>query len=240
MSTNLRTEPIRSFIRFGVNELKVAAIAQSIGVIVFVSAALIYGLLFVPAPEIEPSVPPAPPIDYQLTPTPANVLPGDKPALIAKRDVDKFAQIVADVKDKMKSAQAGADYTGSHVQFVADVLSPSESTARISLGDANALTPKAVLGRTIDVAPEAIFTIQSESIEDAQGAATKLIDKIRSTSTTSTAPFVAIMRFVPPDKSVQPVSFGLIKTESRLVFTDEHFKVSEVFAANSDRVDILH
>jgi hypothetical protein len=83
MSAHLRAETItsnavsiRSFIHVGVRELRAAAIAQAIGVVGFVSAAVIYGLVVLPAPEVPRSV--APPTDYQLTPTPATTPPGDK------------------------------------------------------------------------------------------------------------------------------------------------------------------
>ena len=49
---------IRGLMRVGVYELKVAALAQSIGVGCFVSAAVIYGLIALPTPEAHRSATP--------------------------------------------------------------------------------------------------------------------------------------------------------------------------------------
>jgi hypothetical protein len=223
--SNLESPPksaglVRAFVRAGVREARVAALAQLVGVVFFVSAAVIYGLQN-PASEIQRSV--ASPVDYQLTPTPTNTLPRDKPAAIVEGEV-QTAQIISALKHEMKSAQAGSNYGAAEVEFVDD----GKTRGNLSLNEVDTLPPKDLLGRTFDFAPTALFTIPADSVDEAKEAAAKLIAQA---NTTPTQPFAVILRLASKASDSWPASFGLIKTSSRLLFTDEKFKISEVFTS---------
>ena len=216
---------IRAFTHVGFRELRVAAIAQSIGVVCFVSAAVIYGLIALPTPEVQRSV--IPPTDYQLTPTPATVPPGggDKPADIVKGDAETFNQIVATTKAEMRLAQYPHEFITPQVEFV-DVIFASKKV--LSLSEARAMPPREILGRTIDLRPMVTVTFDENSVGDVSGAARKIVETMKSMPVD---PFTAVVRFVPRAAGSRALSFGLIKTDSRVLFVDEDSKISEVFAS---------
>jgi hypothetical protein len=216
---------IRGLMRVGVYELKVAALAQSIGVGCFVSAAVIYGLIALPTPEAHRSA--TPPMDYQLTPTPATVPPGggDKPAARVKGDAETFNQIVATTKAEMRLAQSPHESTIPQVEFV-DVTSASERV--LSLSEARAMPPREILGRTIDLRPMVTVTFDEDSVGNVPDAARKIIETMKSMPVD---PFAAVVKFVPRAAGSRALSFGLIKTDSRVLFVDEDSKISEVFTS---------
>ena len=219
MSTHLS---IRSLTNVGVRELGLAAIAQSVGVSVFLCAAVIYGLIsFNAPPESKPE--PSPPTDYQLTPAPMPIIaPGEKPAAIVNDEGEQYVQAL---KDKMKAVQAGADYRTAQVEFVVQEF---HNESRLAVKEVNVLSPKELLGRTIDFRPHVFVNINADSIEAAKEAANKLITSAKSTPTEPFAVFVTLTT-TDGKKPLGP-SFGLIKTNSRLVFTDNESKIYEVFA----------
>lgn len=209
----------RAFVRVGAQEVRVAALAQSVGVVLFVSAAILYGLLN-PTSEIQRSV--SPPVDYQLIPTPANTSQGDKPAAIVKSEVETYGQIASALKHQMKSAQAGTDYRAAQVEFVDN----EKIGAKLSLDEVDTVPPKELLGRTFEFAPTALVSIHADSVGEAQEAAATLLMEAK---TTPSQPFAVILKLAPKGSDSWPVTFGLIKTNSRLIFTDEKHKISEVF-----------
>jgi hypothetical protein len=81
------TRSLRTFGHLTAVELKAAALAQLIGVVSFVAAAIIYGLITIPSPEAHSPI--SPPVYHELMPRPAiapRAVP-DQPAAIVKGDI---------------------------------------------------------------------------------------------------------------------------------------------------------
>jgi len=115
---------LRTFGHVAAVELKAAAIAQLIGLVSFAAAALIYGLITIPTPDVHSPISPR----IELTPTPAIVPPTthDKPAAIVKGDIvqgQSGAQVitVTTVESKIiaESIIARTGFGGPSAQTVA-------------------------------------------------------------------------------------------------------------------------
>lgn len=212
----------RQFLRASGRELKIAAIAQAVGIIAFVGTALIHGLLASPpVPEVQS--PAHHPMDYRLTPT--DVLPGDKPDAMVRGDAETFNQIVAVMKAEIKMAQSPRYSSSAQVEFVSAKASNDHV---LSLTEVLDRRPQDALGRAVDIHPMVSVTLDENTVGSVQSAMRAIMDKMKSTPVN---PFVVVVRFLPHEDGSQARSFGLIKNGSRILFVDEDSRISEVFTS---------
>jgi len=71
-------------------------------------------------------------------------------------------------------------------------------------------------------------TFDEDSVGNVPDAARKIIETMKSMPVD---PFAAVVKFVPRAAGSRALSFGLIKTDSRVLFVDEDSKISEVFTS---------
>jgi hypothetical protein len=240
-----------TFARSSLAELKFAAKAQAIGTSAIVVAAIIYGLISFPSPAPTPNRAPASPaIDYQLTPEPiVTPLRGSQPITISQSK--EQIQVASALKRNMMSLQlelsrsAGdgpakgqASLGSMQAEFLDWAGAPTKGAEKLPLSQVSVLSARDLLGWTLDVPSTEMREFHAGSLAAAEDFSKNFI------SSTSAEPpqFILIVLTTPPEGSKsepwRPVSLGVVKSGSRLLFIDPDFKVSEVFDSGRLLVDL--
>lgn len=219
---------LQDFRRHGVGEIKIALITQALGVAVFVTAAIIYGLITIPSPSPGDYKPVSLPTDYQLTPEPVAPLRENptKPPMISNVDDAEHIQVVSAIASRMTSS-----IIGRQVEYISRSSLPEKSAgARLPLWKIKEVPSSKLLDWTLDIPPLAVIRFNATSATDAG----ELLKNIIAGSKETTAPQVFMVTVMNPPEGIPPaswtpVSFGLVKDSQRLLFVDSNSKVSEVF-----------